>query len=118
MYFIFNNQHFFRFLQPAKTTAAAAKLTEVVTLPEFSLGPVPQDVSEAQMRAKLLQKHKELLELQQKKIELELMQTKTALESKRFEEMESAIKQEKMVCFFFSFNQFNFIFTLILVLKK
>lgn len=62
-------------------------------------GGVGPDVTEAHMRAKLLQKQKELLELQQKKIELELMQTKSALDSKRFEEMESALQQEKKVSF-------------------
>jgi hypothetical protein len=55
--------------------------------------PIPQpvgDVNEAQMREKLLLKQKELLELKQKKIELELMQ------------METAMKQERMVsCRFF-----------------
>jgi hypothetical protein len=49
------------------------------------------------MRATLLQKKKELLELQAKKIELELQQTQAAIESKRLEEIESVINKEKLV---------------------
>ena len=59
---------------------------------------------ESDMREKLLQKQKELLELQQKKIELELLEMqnrtkKAELEAKRLEELESALKQEKAVSY-------------------
>lgn len=43
----------------------------------------PQSLNEAKMRSELLRKQKELLEIQQKKIELELFQAKARLEEQQ-----------------------------------
>ncbi len=42
-----------------------------------------QDLCETEMRESLLRKQKELLELQQKKLELELLQTKARLQKQQ-----------------------------------
>lgn len=44
---------------------------------------VSQDLCETEMRESLLRKQKELLELQQKKLELELLQTKARLQKQQ-----------------------------------
>ncbi|OXA40463.1 Polyadenylation and cleavage factor 11 [Folsomia candida] len=80
---------------PPKVSPVVAGVVETASL--LDIGPVPEDVDEVHLRETLLQKRKELLELQQKKIELELMQTKSALESKRLEEIQSTVKQEKLL---------------------
>jgi pre-mRNA cleavage complex 2 protein Pcf11 len=46
--------------------------------------PVPaSDLCETEMRESLLKKQKELLELQQKKLEIELLQTKARLQQQQ-----------------------------------
>lgn len=54
--------------------------TEPSKLPIHSLS---NEVDEATLREKFIKKQKELLELQQKKLELELIQTKTQIEMQK-----------------------------------
>lgn len=84
-------------------------LTQATTVtPAAVVVPPVMDTSasEVQMRAQLLAKQKELLELQTKKVELELLQTKLQIEEKARRQKEEeaskdiaiALQQEKMVC--------------------
>jgi hypothetical protein len=70
-------------------------------------------LTEARMREELLRKQKELLELQQKKIELELLQAKTRLEEQQRQMMQDAVsapvvdpaKAQQVRFYRFIFNQ-------------
>jgi pre-mRNA cleavage complex 2 protein Pcf11 len=61
------------------TTAATPATVASVPVPT----PLPGDLTEMEMRENLLRKQKELIELQQKKIEIEYLQTKARLQQQQ-----------------------------------
>lgn len=65
-----------------KPTKPAAKIAQPAAVPTVPAS----DLCETEMRESLLKKQKELLELQQKKLEIELLQTKARLQQQQVTE--------------------------------
>ena len=65
------------------TTAATPATVPATVASAPAPTPLPGDLTEMEMRENLLRKQKELIELQQKKIEIEYLQTKARLQQQQ-----------------------------------